>query len=83
MSAGEQITSHPQLNCCNQAWVLKNSVIGADLVRAGVGAAEFLFSFLGGEDQRWAWRAEEAHQSLDVLRRRCQKELLANELHAS
>ena len=71
------------LNCCEQAWVLKNSVIRADLGWAGVGAAEFFFSFLGGEDQRWGWRAEEAHQSLDVLRSRRQKELLPNELHAS
>ena len=64
-------------------WVLKNSVIRADLGWAGVGAAEFFFSFLGGEDQRWGWRAEEAHQLLDVLRSRRQKELLPNELHAS
>ncbi len=48
-----------------------------------VGTAEFFFSFLGGEDQRWGWRAEEAHQSLDVLRSRCQEELLPNEFHAS
>jgi len=27
--------------------------------------------------------AQEAHQPLDVLRSRCQKELLSNELHAS
>jgi len=71
------------VNSCYQAWLLKNSLIGADLVRAGVGAAEFFFLFLGGEDQRWGWRAEEAHQSLDVLRSRCQKELLPNEFHAS
>ena len=63
--------------------MLKTSVIRADLGWAGVGAAEFFFSFLGGEDQRWGWRAEEAHQSLDVLRSRRQKELLPNELHAS
>ena len=50
---------------------------------AGRDTAEFFFSFLGGEDQRWGWRAEEAHQSLDVLRSRRQKELLPNELHAS
>ena len=68
------MTSKPEVNCCNQAWLLKNSVIGADLVWAGVGAAVFFFSFLGGEDQRWDWRAEEAHQSLDVLRSRCQED---------
>ena len=42
-----------------------------DLVRAvGADIAEFFFSSLGGNSQRCGWRTEEAHQSLDVLRRR-------------
>jgi len=50
---------------------------------AGRDTAEFFFSFLGGDRQRCCWLAEEAHQSLDVLRSRCQEELLADEFHAS
>jgi len=48
---------------------------------ASCGRCPFLFWFLSGEKLRcfrWAW---ETHQSLDVLRRRCQEELLPNEIY--
>jgi hypothetical protein len=44
-----------------------------------VGGAESFFPFLCGENRWGWWLTEEAHQSLDVLRCRCQKELLAND----
>jgi hypothetical protein len=66
---------------CKRLWLLKNSAIGPIFVRAGVDTAEFFFLFLGGDSQRGGWLAEEAHQSLDVLRSRCQEELLAGEFH--
>ena len=54
----------------------------ADVVWAGA-VCRLLLSFLGGERQGCCWLAEEAHQSLDVLRSCRQEELLPNELHAS
>jgi hypothetical protein len=62
-------------------WVLKNSAIGPIFCAGGVDTAEFFFLFLGGDSQPYCWLAEEAHQSLDVLRSRCQEELLADEFH--
>ena len=67
---------------CERLWVLKNSLIAATSLRSGEGSDEFFFLFLSGD---WQWHcrfAEEAHQSLDILRSRGQKELLSNEPHA-
>ena len=51
---------------------------------AGWGSAtEFFSSFLGGESLWFCRLAEEADQSLDVLGRRSQEELLAHELQSS
>ena len=76
-----QAWSSRQGYCCKQAWVLKNSAMGPIFVRAGVDTAELFFLFLGCDSQPCCWLAEEAHQSLDVLRSRCQEELLADEFH--
>jgi hypothetical protein len=63
--------------------VLKTLRLAPILCGPGCVLPSSSFSFLGGEDQRWGWRAEEADQSFDVLRSRSQKELLPNEFHAS
>ena len=47
------------------------------------GVAEFSFCFLVADRQWCGWLDEEAHQALDILRSRCEEELLANELHPS
>ena len=64
--------------------VLKTSVIGA-IFWCRQSGCEFSFSaLLGGDSLSRGYRlAEEPHQSLDVLRSRCQEELLPDELHAS
>jgi hypothetical protein len=67
----------------NKAWVLKNPVIRPTLLERVWVLLNSWFSFLGGDSQRCCWLAEEAHQSLDVLRSRCQEELLADEFHAT
>jgi hypothetical protein len=61
---------------CKRLWVLKKSVIGAVLGAEQV-CWEFSFlTLLGVNSVSRRYRlAEEAHQSLDVLRRRCQEEL--------
>jgi hypothetical protein len=61
-------------------WVLKNSGLGSIQCRY---CSIPLFGFLSGESQWWCRWAEEANQSLDILRCRCQEELLPNEFHAS
>jgi hypothetical protein len=86
--AGHQVdyvmlTSNSEVKCCNQAWVLKNPVIRPTLLERVWVLLNSWFSFLGGDSQRCRWLAEEAHQSLDVLRSRCQEELLADEFHAT
>jgi hypothetical protein len=58
-------------SCCRQAWVLKNPVIRPILLERVWVLLNSWFSFLGGDSQRCCWLAEEAHQSLDVLRSRC------------
>jgi hypothetical protein len=69
---------------CIYSWLLKNSVIGATF-GAEQSCREFSFcALLGGDSLSMGHRlAEEPHQSLDVLRSRCQEELLADELQAS
>ena len=64
-------------------WVLKNCVI-ASISCGLVWALQIsFFSFLRCDKYGCCWLAEEAHQSLEVLRSCCQEKLLANELHAS
>ena len=47
-----------------------------------IAAAEFFFCQLSGSsDSGGCWLAEEPHQSLEVLGRRCEEELLPNELN--
>ena len=52
------------------------------LVRVG-GASEFSSLVLAGEKLRGCRWAEEANQSLDVLRRCCQEQLLPHKLQSS
>jgi hypothetical protein len=61
---------------------LKKSLLGRILSGVG-GAAEFSSFFLGGEKLRCCRWAEEANQSLDVLRRCCQEELLPHEFYSA
>jgi hypothetical protein len=58
-------------------------VIGMSLLAAIIAAAEFFFSpQLSGSFHNVGFRlAEEPHQSLEVLGRRCEEELLPNKLH--
>jgi hypothetical protein len=64
--------------------VLKKSVIVYFSPVMMIAVAEFLFSsqLRGGFHSGYFVLTEEAHQSLDVLRSRCQEELLAHELQS-
>jgi hypothetical protein len=64
----------------NRAWVLKNAVKRISFgweFRHVLRSPQLSGSFPNG----CCRLAEEAHQSLDVLGRRCKEELLPNELH--
>ena len=61
--------------------VLKKSVVGV-ISRPGLLAASYV-SPSGGCQTRWCRRSEKPHQSLEVLRRRCQEELLPNEFDST
>ena len=65
--------------------MLKKSVIGMNSSAAIIAAIEFFLSpqLRGGFHSGCSRLAEEAHQSFDVLRRRCQEELLAHKLHSA
>ena len=67
---------------CNGQWVLKKSLIGMYSGLRFIAAIEFSLSpqLSGSFRTEWCWLAEEPRQSLDVLGRGCQKELLAHEL---
>jgi hypothetical protein len=72
-----------QINWRNQAWLLKNSLIGtSSWVSVPLLALSYSSQLRGGrQDRRWRL-AEEAHQTLDVLRRRCQEELLPHKFQS-
>ena len=69
--------------CRKQAWVLKKSVIGTSFwLRLSLLPSFFFALQLSGSFHGWGRRlTEEPHQSLEVLGRRCEEELLTNELH--
>jgi len=71
------------VNKCYRLWLLKKSVIGMSFWLGLWLLPSFFFSpQLGGSFHRGCCRsAEEPDQSLDVLRRGCQEELLTNELY--
>jgi hypothetical protein len=64
-------------------WLLKKSVIGTSVwLRLSLLPSFFFSPQLSGSFHRGGCRlAEEPHQSLEVLGRRCEEELLTNELH--
>ena len=66
-------------------WVLKKSLIGMYSSAAIITAIEFFVppQLRGSFHSRCCRLAEEAHQSLDILRRRCQQELLPHELQSA
>src|SRR5207237_10473964 len=72
------------VNECNRECVLKKSVIGIILASV-IAAVEFFLSpqLSGSFHSRCCRLAEEPHQSLDVLGRRCQEELLSHELQSA
>src|SRR5438477_5163550 len=70
-------------NECNRLWVLKKSVMGGTLPRISAIQCSIPLQLSGGFRSRCYRSAEEAHQSLDVLRRCCQEELLAHKLQSS
>jgi len=64
-------------------WLLKKSVIGISFGCDHCGCrVSPLASLSGGWQNRSCRLAEEAHESLDVLRYRCQEELLPHELQS-
>src|ERR1700745_2856553 len=70
-------------DCCKQAWVLKNSVIGMICWRASVVAASSVIPLGSCCQSRRRRLSDKPHEALDVLRSCCQEELLPDELHAS
>jgi hypothetical protein len=63
-------------------WLLKKSVIGTSVWLRLSLLPSFFFSPLSGSFHSGGrWLAEEPHQSLEVLGRRCEEELLPNELY--
>jgi hypothetical protein len=69
--------------CCKISWVLKKSVPegisspGLGMDRSWLVGGEGVRLRSGGQDGLWSL-VEEPHESLDVLGRRCQEELLSN-----
>ena len=78
------MTGKPEVNCCYQAWVLKNSVTRRAF-GCGEVAASLSFTLLLGSDcwSRCHRRTEVAHESLEVLRRRCQEKLLPDKFQST